>query len=204
MTVTLYALVMVFGAIVASMGLLLLFRKHEESLSRIKIFGQEFQFSAPGLVVTLAGCILLVLFPVLGVTDRDVIVLGSPKEGHRYSVSVGGKEHEPNDNFDIANIIKFGTTTTGVLTTPNDHDFFKFQVPATLTGLPRVRIIVEKPFWAAATIYDENEQRVAYGDQTGESPVSFSFEGTPGALYYIVVAPMYGERGEYKLILRQE
>lgn len=204
MTVTLYALVMVFGAIVASMGLVLLFRKQEQSLSRIKIFGQEFQFSAPGLVVTIAGCILLVLFPVLGVADRDVIILGSPKDGHRDSVSVGGKEHEPNDNFDTANLIKFGTTTTGVLPTPKDHDFFKFQVPATLTGLPRVRAIVEKPFSAEATIYNENEESVTHSYGLGEIPVSFSFQGTPGAYYYIVLTPMGNDLGEYKLILRQD
>ena len=53
MTATWYALVMIFGAIVASIGLVPLFRKHERSLGRIKIFGREFQFSAPGLVVIL-------------------------------------------------------------------------------------------------------------------------------------------------------
>jgi hypothetical protein len=114
MTVTLYGLVMVFGALVAGIGLVLLFRKQEHALSRIKIFHQEFQFSAPGLVVSLAGCILFVLLPVLQVNDRDVIVIArsSNEDTHRdANVLVGGQEHEPNDNFDKANIIKFGTTT---------------------------------------------------------------------------------------------
>jgi len=68
-----------------------------------------------------------------------------------------------------------------------------------------VRVIVEKPFSAKVVIYDENEQNVTSGYEVGESPVSFSFEGTPGAHYYIVVEPMSAnDRGEYKLILRQE
>jgi hypothetical protein len=118
---------------------------------------------------------------------------------------VVGREHEPNDNFDTANIIKFGAKTKGVLTTPTDHDFFKFQVPATLTGLPKIRVIIEKPFSAKAQIYDVNEQTVANTYEVGESPVSFSFDGTPGAYYYIVVEPLgNNDRGEYTLILKQE
>ena len=206
MTVTLYGLVMIFGALVAGIGLVMLFRKHEQALSRIKLFGQEFQFSAPGLVVSLAGCILFVLLPVLQVNDRDVFVIGqSSNDGTRRDVNVlvGGQEHEPNDNFDKANIVKFGTTTQGVLT-PNDRDFFKFQIPATL-GLPKVRVIVEKMFSAQAHIYDANEVGVASGYEVGEGPVSFSFDGTPGAYYYIVVEAMSGsDRGEYTLILKHE
>jgi hypothetical protein len=206
MTVTLYGLVMVFGALVAAIGLVLLFRKHEQALSRIKLFGQEFQFSAPGLVVTLAGCVLFVLLPVLQVKDKDVIVLGPrPSDGIRdVNVSVGGEEHEPNDNFNTANIIKFGTTTKGVITTSKDRDFFKFQVLATLSGLPKVRVILEKSFDAEVRIYNENEEKTGGGVGMGDNPVSFSFESTPGASYYIVVDAIGEGRGEYTLILKQE
>src|SRR5262245_35864178 len=115
MRITLYALVMAFGALVAVIGLVLLFRKHDqESLSKIKLFGQEFQFSAPGLVVTLAGCALFILLPVIRVPDTDVIVIAlhsNDGPGPVPNVFVAGEEKEPNDNFDTANLIKFGTTT---------------------------------------------------------------------------------------------
>lgn len=93
MRITLYALVMAFGALVASIGLVLLFRKNEQqSLSKIKIFGQEFQFSAPGLVVALAGCALVVLFPVLGIHDKDVITFGSPSPPPTQGPNPGSNE----------------------------------------------------------------------------------------------------------------
>jgi hypothetical protein len=208
MRVTLYALVMAFGALVAGIGLVLLFRKQEQSLSKMRIFGQEFQFSAPGLVVTLAGCVLVILLPVLEVNDKDVIVFGSGSNDGSHpgpNLAVTVKEYEPNGNFDTANVIKFGTTTKGVLTTSKDRDFFKFQVPATLSGLPKVRVILEKSFDASVRIYDDNEEKV--GDMQmafGDNPVSFSFESTPGAYYYVVVDSYAEGRGEYKVILRQE
>src|SRR5690242_16185064 len=85
MQVSLYALVMLFGAIVAGVGLVLLFRKQEHSVSIIRIFNQEFQFSTPGLVVFMVGAVLLVLFPILHIDNTRVINFGS-----------GGGYHDPN------------------------------------------------------------------------------------------------------------
>ncbi len=206
MKITLYALVMTFGAVVASIGLVLLFRKHEQSLSRIKLFGQEFQFSAPGLVVFLAGCAIFILFPVLQVNDRDVIVIGSPRSSGGdipNAVAVVGEEKEPNDNFDTANIIKLGTAVKGALTTQEDRDFFKFQVPAGLSGLPqKIRVIVEN-IGAYVHVYDDKEQIVNSVFGSPGEPVSLSFEGVPGAYYYILVAE-HGGIGEYELIVKRE
>lgn len=207
MTVTLYALVMVFAALVTAIGLVLLFSKHApQPLSKIRVAGQEFQFSAPGLVVALAGCALFILLPVIQLNDRNVVELGSHPDGilHDDNVVVPGEEHEPNGNFDTANVIKIGTATKGVITTRDDRDFVKLQIPKTLTGLPRVRVIVEKTFSAAVTVYDENEQRVGDNIGLGKDPVSFSFEGTPGAYYYIVVDSFNNEHGEYTLVVKQD
>jgi hypothetical protein len=156
MTVTLYAIVMAFGALVASIGLVLLFRKHEESQSRIRLFGQEFQFSAPGLVVTLAGCALVVLLPVLQVSDKPIFSIGSGSSAGIHSEGATDAKG-PHHSFSTAYTIKLGSSTKGAITIPTDRDFFKFQVPTSQSGVPKIRVIVEKRFWANVTVYDSNE-----------------------------------------------
>lgn len=200
MTITLYELVMAFGALVAGIGLVLLFRKQEQqSLSKIKIFGQELQFSAPGLVVTLAGCALVVLLPVLGKPDSNVFVFGSNNPfGGNYVV---GREHH---SFDTAYPIKLGSSTKGTITKPEDRDFFKLQIPASLTGLPKVRVIAEKAFAMTAEVFDNDERKVNTNIALDTDPVSLSFEGASGAYYYIVVGSFTGGRGDYLLKVKQE
>src|SRR5262245_45216955 len=60
MTITQNAIIMVFGALIAIAGLVLLYLRSERGENKIKLFGQEFQVSAPALVVFLAGCAVFV------------------------------------------------------------------------------------------------------------------------------------------------
>src|SRR5262249_8020080 len=75
MTVSLYALVMTFGALVAAAGLVLLFIRQEQGKNRIKILGQEFQISTPALVVFLAGFALVIMTPALQIKNQAVTVI---------------------------------------------------------------------------------------------------------------------------------
>src|SRR5262249_47796635 len=207
MTVSLYALVMTFGALVAAAGLVLLFIRQEQGKNRIKILGQEFQISTPALVVFLAGCALVIMPPALQMKNPDVIVIprhdGPQLDGKH--VEIDGEEKEPNDDPPHANPITVGSNIKGVITTAQDRDFFIFQSPTKPTAAPpRVRVIVRKMFGAMVVIYNENEEKVASDTASGEDPVSFAFEVIPGAKYYVIVETFLGGHGAYELLLKGE
>src|SRR5438093_12205935 len=117
--VTLQAMVMVFGAVIASAGLLLLFLRKEQAQNKIKLFGQEFAISTPALVVFLAGCAVFVMPLVISIKniEKPVVIVGHNSKGPSNS---GGapetgrdqtglfpvlEEKEPNDQITNANLI---------------------------------------------------------------------------------------------------
>ena len=64
-TVTLQTMVMAFGAVIASAGLVLLFFRKEQAENKIKLLGQEFEISTLGVAVFLAGCFVFVMPSVI-------------------------------------------------------------------------------------------------------------------------------------------
>src|SRR5215472_3076218 len=76
MDISLFAVVMTFGVLVAGCGLVLLFLRKEQGENKIKLFGQEFQISTPALVVFLVGCGVFIIPLVLPIQDRSVISFG--------------------------------------------------------------------------------------------------------------------------------
>jgi hypothetical protein len=209
MTVSLYALVMTFGALVAVAGLVLLFTRQDQGQSRIKIFNWEFQVSTPALVVFLAGCALFIILPALQIQDRDLFTIGPRNDGPPHDgnhMLINGEEKEPNDDPPHANLIRMESVTRGVLVTAQDRDFFKFQSPTkSAVTLPKVRVILRKMFQATIVIYNENEEKVTEHTAGGEETLSFAFEVTPGANYYLIIESSYrGEHGVYELLLKEE
>jgi len=207
MTVSLYALVMTFGALVAAAGLVLLFIRQEQGQNKIRILGQEFQISTPALVVFLAGCALVIMPPALQMKNPDVIVIprrdGPHPDGKH--VEIDGEEKEPNDDPPHANPLTVGSDIKGVITTAQDRDFFIFQSPTKPTAAQqKVRVIVRKMFTATVVIYNENEEKVAGDIAGGEDPVSFAFEVIPGANYYVIVESFSDGHGAYELLFKGE
>ena len=216
--VTLQAMVMVFGAVIASAGLLLLFLRKEQAQNKIKLFGQEFEISTPALVVFLVGCAVFVMPLVISIKniDKPVIIVGPPSEGP--SISRGGQgtgnappdlfpvleEKEPNDQIINANLIELETTVRGSIATKQDRDFFKIKTSSGTT-----RVILRKfslpGFGATVEIYDSVEKRLEHGTAFGDKPVTLSFESQADSYYYILAKSYnYKYYGDYELTVRKD
>jgi len=72
------ALFMAFGALVAVVGLALLYFRKEQAENRIKLFGQELQISTPASVVFLAACAIFILRSVIQMQSQNVLTLPLP------------------------------------------------------------------------------------------------------------------------------
>jgi hypothetical protein len=211
MVVTVQAIVMVFGAVTAGAGLVLMFMRQEGGRNTIKIMGQEFEISTPALVVFLSGCMIFVL-PLLRPSEtlsQPLFVLGSGgaervgASGRTAGrVRIAGKEQEPNTQVTDANVIAFATRTTGVLD-DEDRDYFRFRTPDALQG--NVRVIVRKlragGFYVDATLLDAAERRVGSDSAVGNDAATFAVEAKPASDYYVVIV---GNRGPYELEVRQD
>jgi hypothetical protein len=211
MVVTIQALVMLFGALIAAVGVLLLFLRQEAGRNTIKIVGQEFEISTPALVVFLCGCVIFVLplLRPLEALNRPAFVFGSSAatgDGEFLSASagvrVGKAEQEPNTQITEANVMQFASRVQGTLD-EDDRDYFRFQTPGTLKG--KVRVILRKTrpggFLAAISAFDVSERSVGSDTAVGNDSATFAFEAKAAAEYYVMVT---GNRGPYELEVRQE
>src|SRR6266581_164162 len=100
MAITQNAIVMVFGALVASAGLILLSLQKDRGENKIKLFGQEFQLSTPALVVFLAGCSVFVMPLAIHTENQTVISIdlsGRTGSVDGHDTVVATDEREPND-----------------------------------------------------------------------------------------------------------
>ena len=211
MVVTIQAMVMLFGALIAAVGVLLLFLRQEAGRNTIKIVGQEFEISTPALVVFLCGCVIFVLplLRPLEALNRPAFIFGSSAAtGDRAflsvsaSVRVGEAEQEPNTQLTEANVMQFATRVQGTLD-EDDRDYFRFQTPGTLKG--KVRVILRKTrpggFLASISAFDVSERSVGSDTAVANDSATFAFEAKAVADYYVMVT---GNRGPYELEVRQE
>jgi|SRR5215471_9324475 len=204
MDISLFAVVMTFGVLVAGCGLVLLFLRKEQGENKIKLFGQEFQISTPALVVFLAGCAVFVVPLVIPVQNTSVISFGHP-DGSQNSPEHPNLTAHGASTTDAA-LIPIGKTIQGQIVGGQDRHFFKFKTSARDL---RIRIIVRKTakngFWANVVVYDNAENRVDSGYTLGEDPVSFAFDCNPNSSYYIKVeGNSSGDRGPYELLVKAE
>ena len=211
MIVTVQALVMMFGAVTAAAGLVLMVLRQEGGRNTIKIMGQEFEISTPALVVFLSGCLIFAL-PLLRPSEtlsQPLIVFGSDateqmESGERTpgGARVGGKEQEPNTQITEANAMAFATRVQGVLD-DEDRDYFRFRTPAALQG--DVRVIVRKlrvdGFYARVALLDATEKSVHSDSTAGNDAVTVAVAAKPAADYYVLIV---GGRGPYELEIRPE
>jgi hypothetical protein len=209
MIVTAQALVMVFGALLALAGLLLLVFRKDHGQNKIRVLGQEFEISTPALVVFLAGCVIFVIpFWTSADLSKPIIVLGSRSSSGLSGIvaAVGGEEKEPNDQFTQANVVRFGVRVRGRLTTSTDRDFFKFKTPGPVNFKGRVilRKLSLEGFFASVTLYGAAEGRVAAASATSHDSATFAFDADPDADYYILVKGSETQRGEYELEVRKD
>ncbi len=210
MTITQYAIIMVFGALVAGAGLLLLVLRKEQAENKIKLFGQEFQISTPALVVFLVGCGVFIIPVLIPARDQSAITIALPWQnassgGARATPVTLGEEREPNDQITAPNLITMGSTIKGLVATDQDRDFFRVKTSA--QGL-KTRIILRKTlpgFCANVAVYDAVEKEVDSGMECGENAVSFAFNSNPNSEYYIEVEGYSsGSRGPYELLVKEE
>jgi hypothetical protein len=211
MVVTIQAIVMVFGALTAAVGVLLLFLRQESGRTTIRIVGQEFEISTPALVVFLCGCVIFVLpllRPMEGL-NRPAFVFGSPAARPDGSflpaaanVRVGGEEQEPNTQITEANVVQFATRVQGTLD-ENDRDYFRFRTPETLKSNVRVILRKTRPggFFGGFSVFDVTERRMGGDVGAGNDSATFAFEAKAATDYYVMVT---GDRGPYELEIRQE
>lgn len=211
MVITQVALLMAFGALVAVVGLALLYFRKEQAENKIKFLGQEFEISTPALVVFLVGCAIFVLPSVISMQSQTVYSFNWPW-GHSggdhpeppEGLLVNGEEHEPNDRITQANEVKLGSLTKGVVDSDQDRDFFKFKAGQGLKTRIILRKIPTHGFWAGVVAYDSVESRVESSSAVGEDAASFAFNSSPNAYYYVVVSGINGERGPYELLIKEE
>src|SRR5215831_10757086 len=200
MVIYLFAVVMTFGVVVASTGLVLLFLRKEQAENNIKVLGWEFQISTPALVVFLVGCVVFIMPLVLPIQNQLVASLWHSD----------GPPHPPDPSSNYgktitnATPIRTGTTIKGLIATDQSRDFFKFKTSGQEL---KMRVIVRKPapggFNANVVIYDSVESKVASGYALGEDAVSFSFECNANSYYYVKVEGMSsGSHGPYELLLQ--
>jgi len=198
MDISLFAVVMTFGVLVAGCGLVLLFLRKEQGENKIKLFGQEFQISTPALVVFLAGCAVFVVPLVLPIQNSSVLCVGCSDGPH--------PTPNPQPDPKKATPITPGTPIKGIIATDQDRYFYKFKTSAQDL---RIRIIVRKiargGFMANVVVYDNVENRVASSYTLGEDPVSFAFDCNANS-YYVVKVEGYssGDRGPYELLVKAE
>jgi len=212
MVITQFAIVMAFGALVAVVGLALLYLRKEQAENRIKLFGQEFQISTPALVVFLVGCAIFILPSVVPMQYQTAFSFewpwrhsGTEQPDLAGVALASGEEREPNEKITAANWVKVGTTTKGVITSEQDRDFFKFKTGQGLKTRIILRKIPTHGFFAAVVVYDSTENRVKAGTAIDEDAVSFVFDSNPNTFYYVEVKGNYAaERGPYELLIKEE
>ena len=213
MVVTIQAIVMIFGALIAAVGVLLLFLRQESGRTTIRIVGQEFEISTPALVVFLCGCVIFVLpllRPMEGL-NRPAFVFGSPAAAPDGSfplaanVRVGGEEREPNTQVTEANVMQFATRIRGTLD-ENDRDYFRIRTPETLKGNVRVILRKTRPggFYGGFSVFDATERNIGGENASGNDSATFAFEAKAAEDYFIMVTGPGNNRGPYELEVRQE
>ncbi|NIE56883.1 MULTISPECIES: hypothetical protein [unclassified Burkholderia] len=98
--------------------------------------------------------------------------------------------------------IMLGETIAGRLSKIQDRAFYTLKTPSHTTGT--IRVILRKRFYASVTIYDAVERNVKSNWETGDDPVTLSFDSSPNATYYIMVERKDGNGGGYELIVHEE
>ncbi|AEF98792.1 toll/interleukin-1 receptor domain-containing protein [Methylomonas methanica] len=115
-------------------------------------------------------------------------------------LSADKEEKESNDQVTTANVVAFGATIQGKLSSAKDRDFFVFKTPHELNS--EVRIILRKMFFAKVDVYNADEKFIKGDLENGDKTISFSFEGQPDSTYYLLIKPYGNEYGDYELVIR--
>ena len=211
MIISQHAIVMVFGALLAIAGIVLLVIRNDQAQNKIKLLGQEFQISTPALVVFLAGCGVFILPLVMPSKNEPTFVIRLPGQTTVPALSQGTAvttdEHEPNNEIGEANLISLNTTVKGAIAPDTDQDVFKIQTAN--PGLFKVRVILRKKtlggFFAFLTVYNAVESKVAEKGESGEETISFAFDGAPSSSYYLIVSTYNHQyHGSYELLVKEE
>src|SRR5262245_9934929 len=218
MLVTEHAIVIGFGALVAAVGIVLLYLRKEQARNRIRLFGQDLQISTPDLMVFLVGSAIFILPLVVPIKNDALVNIRLPWQPESIRSNTGpapisGDEKEPNDQITAANRITLDSEINGSIATAQDRDFFKFrtggQEPKTPGQPPnKIRIILRKTspggFYATVAVSDETENRITEKSEHVDTTISFVFDARPNSYYYLLVKPETTGSGGYQLVVKQE
>ncbi|MEM6973624.1 MAG: hypothetical protein AAF577_12545 [Pseudomonadota bacterium] len=161
LTSTQLTVLMVFGGLVAAVGLYAIMRPPvSDGETRIKIFGLEFNASSGGLLVFVIGCVFLAspIFVPLQAPIQGAVPVGSsgaaPPAGGTLITGVvpAGQEVEPNDHPRGANGIEIGRIYGGVVS-GRDKDFFRAALKPDATRLRYVWRVMDDGSSSRCNLY---------------------------------------------------
>lgn len=205
MVVSQNAVVMIFGALVATAGFILLYSRKESAENAISFAGMQFKVSTPALVVFLAGCVVFLSPLFLRAGNQTAFTIPLPW-GQKTGPIPDNPDHPGNHDFTSAKPISMGDTVKGFVVQPIP-DFFTLTAPGQGENF-QIRIIVRKKvpggFAIDVTVYDHVENKVTSDREYGEDPVTLGFQGNPNAVYYVKVEDVSTDvhNGPYELEVR--
>lgn len=206
--------IMVFGAIIAIAGLILLFRGGGgESRNSIKAFGAEFDVSSSGVIVFLVGAGIFLAPMFLGGApspEPERVAAGSPPspprstqgpersapgssatqvlrpaaEPPKPAVQEDVGEVEPNDGFASATPVELGSTIHGQLTR-NDVDFFKFRTSSHYKHDVKLKLDMDNLNAQVTMRVFDSEKGIEMDKFLGGSVFTGNFLAKPNSEYFI-------------------
>jgi hypothetical protein len=190
--------IMIFGAVLAIAGLIMLFRGGKESRNVIKAFGAEFELSSSGVVVFLVGAALFVA-PFFIASDRIAQTASpAPKVGAKSDVpklpdATAAKttpktetaEVEPNSAMNNATAIAMGSMVQGQLTR-KDVDWFSFRTSSHYKHDVRLRVeVTSNDAQLTLRVYDADKKKEIEEFLAFQLVHDMKFIGAPDTTYFI-------------------
>lgn len=190
-------IVYILATILIGLSVWLIVVRRETGRNTVKLFGMVFDLSAPGLVVLVAGCGLLVLAAVVphrpgGLQGLRSLLAGSGDHGNGYTLMrqevVLSEEKEPNDSPSSANIVAVGQTIAGELRrteAERDSDYFILQSSEEPLRTKRMifRGLAGQHCCIEIMVWDRYEKQLAR--DSGYSDRTFSVSVPPSPEYVV-------------------
>ena len=201
--------IMIFGAVLATAGLIMLFKGGKESRNVIKAFGAEFDLSSSGIVVFLVGAGLFVA-PFFIAPDRIVQTAPPPSNTSakgRASTPTGAEtaETEPNGAMTNATPIAIGSTVQGQLTR-GDVDWLSFRTSSHYKHDVRLRVeVTSNEAQFTLRVYDANKKKEIEEFLAFQIAYDLKFVAAPDTTYFIEIEnrPDWSATG-YSLALNED
>ena len=205
--------VMGFGAVVALLGLGLMYFGNQKGRNTIKAFGAEFVLSTPALVVFVVGAAILVLpfvrpmeenspetasvssqnEPSVTYVDSVTPDAASPKTtGSSAILPEVGKpqafEVEPNSDFTTATDIAVGTSVGALMSGYGDQDFYHFRTPNKQSLKLRIADYTPGVIFGVRFYTSDRKSAGVYQSGVFDAATEYDLSVQPNAVYYMTIS----------------